>query len=401
MGNGQANTAGNPVSAARDWQRPVRLAGLGSKTLRSCCWVALSVFLWGAGAAEVILAYRLAPAVSQTHQTEDPRVEIEVVFDPRAPLRNGAEWAKMLSEAGFDRVVMRKATPNDELGWEKREFAGRSHWTLRAGIVRNRLILPGWEAGQNQRAQIRDWLTEWKRKARSLPEGANPSVDQFADQGDRPFGLNDRELVDLAEQLAAPVTTSTAGKTGPETWQILQAASPILLVPTPDSAKAMVSPPDVDMELKGLSTGTAMAAFARPLGLVLVPGKSTTGQFQLTLQSAGKPPEYWPIGWPTGQALIDRATSAMRRVDVDLRGQTVAEAFRLLSQRANVPILLDRNSLLAAGRDVDQQLTNVVARDKTIRSVMTLLATERRPAMRIEIREDEAGTAFFWISARP
>ena len=289
------------------------------------------------------------------------RIEIEVVFDPRARLQNGAQWAKMLSDVGFDRASLRQATASDEIGFQQKAFAGRPMLMVTGGIVRDRLVLPGLEARLTQPDLVRQWLAALRQGQLGGPsqEEVAGAIAPEPAAHDQPFGLSDQELVELAEHLSAPVSVSTASLKNSERLEALQRTSPVMLVPSLDTAKALARESNVAMELKGLSVGTALAAFGRPLGLVLVPEKSASGQLHLSLQPSAIPAEYWPVGWPTQLELVDLAPQMGQHVDLDLRGQTMAEACQLVAGQAGVPVLLDRNSLLAGGVDVDQKVSGL------------------------------------------
>lgn len=321
------------------------------------------------------------------------RIEIEVVFPPPRPPLDGARWAQVLSECGFDRAVLRKATPVDEIQATLGVVAGRQTLQITAGLHQGRLLLPGASFRLNEPEAIRDWVALQKQV-----RPASEEMESVANSEVVAFGLNAIELVELEQQLSKELTESTLRMTQQDRWSTLQSTSSILLIPSRDSALAMVQAEPVSMELRGLSVGTALAAFGRPLGLVLVPGKSSSGQFQLEFQRSDKPDEYWPIGWPTDQPLVELTPGMFRQTTLDLRGQTVAEALQVIAKQSGVPILLDRNSLLKNGIDVDQRTTRVTVDRQTFHKAMKSVASECRADVQIECRLDEAGKAFFWIS---
>lgn len=330
----------------------------------------------------------------QASAQQDPvtlphRIELEVIYDPRSAPRNGGQWAEYLTEAGFDRVVLRRDQVQDRVGVEVREVLGRVTLQVTGALDGDRLQLPNLEIRMGEGKKLNQWLAKLKA------EGPDALIPKIA------FGLDAEALVQLNDQMATPVTESTIRLKRSQVIEMLQQTSPILIVPTAASAPALQNEPNMPLELKGLSLGTALAAYLRPLGLVAVPSKRGDAVV-VQIQPSADPPEYWPVGWPIeddplNAAPVDLTPALFQDNDIDFRGQTVREALRLIQLKTNVPILIDDNTLLRRRIDFDRRVAPSVKPGITYRRAISELISEPSPAAAIEFRRDEAGTAFLWI----
>ncbi len=314
------------------------------------------------------------------------RVELEVVYNPRVPPRDGGRWAQFLTEAGFDRVVLRSEKATDQVDVQTKKILGKVTLVVTGMLVGDQVVLP------KQRFSLRDAdaVGGWVRGLKS--EGPRALEEKVA------FGLLADELVALSEKLAAAIRNSTTDLKLNPFLGLIQKDGQVIVMPTASSALVMDQESPIAMQLQGLSVGTGLAAYLRPMGLVMVPSRTSSGSIVLQIRPAKEPEEYWPVGWPTDGSLVDRAPRLLEKFEANFQGQTVAEALQLVEIKSGVRILLDHNTLLRRRIDFNKRKATLRRPSISFRSAVGELVSAQQPSGVVELRMDEAGTPFLWIN---
>ncbi len=245
------------------------------------------------------IALALCGAVSA-----EPRIEIEVCTEPGYPLTGARHWNEMLGELGLASVRIRGAKPGDEpaikTSGKEPSLTYRVTGILTAD---DKLVLPRGRFTKSDRGRLAAWLEKLKAGGE---EGV--TVKPAA------FGLLPSQLVKVHEALAVPVRFSTAGKPPRDVARQIAEGLALKFISDTTSQKALGTQEPVADELEGLTSGTALAAVLRPLGLVLVPEKSGS-DLRLRITDSRSANEHWPVGWPSK----------------DNPGQTLPELFKFLN----------------------------------------------------------------------
>jgi hypothetical protein len=130
--------------------------------------------------------------------------------------------------------------------------------------------------------------------------------------------------------------------------QIAQALqNPLAFEPGATRALAEVT---LAEEFQNVARGTALAAIARPAGLVLRPAQQGSGiEYRLERPRAGA--EVWPIGWPPKGRKNDAMPALFEILNAEITQIPVSEALAAIEPRLKVPFLFDRNALALHGID--------------------------------------------------
>jgi hypothetical protein len=160
--------------------------------------------------------------------------------------------------------------------------------------------------------------------------------------------------------------------------------------------KALDTSELVNEDLIGISSGTALAAVLRPLGLVLTLTRTERGDPYLRIADSRDAKEHWPVGWPSKKPARDTLPDLYKFLNVEVKDTPVGESLEAVRARLNVPLLVDQNSL--ARQDVDLKTTKV-----TLPKMNTFYASilERllfQAKLKYEVRVDEAGQPFLWVT---
>jgi len=315
----------------------------------------------------------------------EPRVELEVILEGGAIPTDAAQWSKMLDEAGFSSVRLRSGKASESPSLQSGSGGTKSYRVVGLLNANNQLVLPKGRFGLGDRARIEEWL----RKLRDSGEEGilvKPTA----------FGLLPRELVAVHEALAVPVKTLTAGKQPREIAK--QIAGGLSLKFTTDGAgqQALAADEPIVDELEGLSSGTALAALLRPLGLVMVPEKAE-GELRLRISTMQAAKEHWPVGWPPKGNPRETLPELFKTLNVEIDQAPVAELLKAVGGRIKSPVLIDHNALAAAQIDLATAKVGLPLTKTYYDRILDRLLFQAK--MKYELRVDEAGKPFLWITA--
>ena len=165
-------------------------------------------------------------------------------------------------------------------------------------------------------------------------------------------------------------------------------------------------------ELKGISSGTALAMILRPCGLVMRPEKPR-GQaiaFRIVVADAdafaqstlgktsGPDPNQknWPIGWEPEKSPGEVAPSLMETLNAEIAGYSLEEAFAAITPRLKVPLYIDHASLAAHHIDPAKVQVKLPARKVSYKRLLDRVLTQAHVGC--TIRVDESGSPFLWVT---
>ena len=322
--------------------------------------------------------------VAATVFAAEPRIELEVILESGFIPTDAAKWSKMLDAAGFSSVRLRSGKNSESPTVETRSGSVASYRVVGVLNANNQLTLPQGRFGLSDRARIEEWL----RKLRDNGE-EGITVKPTA------FGLLPRELVAVHESLAVPVKGSTLGKQPRDVAK--QIAAGLTLKFTTDGAgqQALAAEEPIAEELEGLSSGTALAAILRPLGLVMAPEKSGK-ELRLRISTMQAAKEHWPVGWPPKGNPRETLPELFKTLNVEIDQTPVGEVVTAVAGRLKSPVLLDHNSLAAAQIDPATAKVGLPQTKTYYDRVLDRLLFQAR--LKYDLRVDEAGKPFLWIT---
>ena len=307
-------------------------------------------------------------------------IRFELVTEAGFPITGAQRWMETLSKLDVDGVRIRSAGPADTPSINE---SGNNIRVVGVLTARNTLRLPGGNFSMSDQAGIARWIKRTKRDGEP-----NKQPDQAA------FGLTSHELVALHQALGAPVSVKTKGQ--PIDKVVRSIASKLRFDVTASESVDFTlkqSEPVLD-ELKGMSSGTALASALRPKGLVLVPKNSPTLELMITdVRSA---PESWPIGWPAEKETRELVPKFYDFVPVEILEQPIGDVLNVLQPRVKVPFLFDYNGLAREQIDLKTKKVSFPSRRTFYKKVIDQLLF--RAKLKEEVRVDEAGKPFLWIS---
>jgi len=313
----------------------------------------------------------------------EPRVDLEVITEAGFVGTDVRAWSEMLTKAGFSSVRV-KGNGNEPPSMLTVGTAAAPAYRV-VGVITaaNQLLLPRGRFGLNDRAQIENWL---RRLRDSGEDGINikPAA----------FGLLPKQLVAVHEALAVPVQGSTLGQSARETAKKIADRLPYKFISDEVAQRALAEGESIADELQGISSGTALAAILRPLGLVMFPEKNGS-DIRLRIATSRDAKEHWPVGWPLKGNPGETLPELFKFLRVNIGDAALSEAITAIASRVNVPVLYDHNALAAARTDLNKKVSLSEANIFYSRALDRLLL---QAGLKYEIRLDEADKPLLWIT---
>lgn len=311
-------------------------------------------------------------------------VTLELLLDDPLAQDQARQWFDALRDVPRVNVRIRSGNPGERPRIEPLgDGASRSYKVVGMLGGRNELIVPGGKFSVRDIAK----LTAWIDKVR---DGGEESV--LAPR--LVFGLTEAQLVGTHDKLSKLVEFSTKGLTAAEVSRRIAEGAGIELESDP-AARATAGEPVPD-ELQGLSTGTALAAALRPAGLVLTLESAPRGGVRYRVRPSREPKEFWPIGWPTKRNLQQLNPDLFKTLQVEIADTPADQALAAVRERIGVRLLFDHNSILQARIDLAEKRVNLPARRTHYHQILQQILFQSD--LKTELREDEAGTLFLWVT---
>ncbi len=332
----------------------------------------------------------LFPAVHGNAQVKR-FVHIEISAGDRAAVRSQQKWMEVLSEVGADRVRSRTSGASGRVEIKESETSLGVLVKVFGRIDRNRLELPGATFGMADRQALEQYVQQLR------DDGAGVALAEK-----KAFGLTSQQLVALSESLAVPLDMETKNRPASEFVDVARRQVSFEFVLDKASRRAIGREEAFPDELQGMSVGTSLAAALRPLGLVLVPRRQPGQETALHLVDAAKAEEYWPVGWPATTVPKRTVPALFDKNALEIRDFPLDKVLSAIQAKSGVPMLLDYKAIAAAGIDLATTKVTFVGNRSSYGFGLRKVLGQTEPRMTYEIRVDDAGRPFLWLTtARP
>ncbi len=324
--------------------------------------------------------------MARCHSAENAAVYLEVATEAGLSLEAPSNWLRALQQLPFESLRIRTARGGDAPRVETRGRGATTSYHV-LGILRtdNQLYLPGGKFRLQDHAGLQRWLSD-------LATGSAANRDE---RSSNEFGLSDKALIDVFDRLAVRVRQPTKDQSPSRVIQQIgrDLTLPLQIDRTVDNR--LRSGERVVDELSGLTSGTALAAVLRPLGLALVP-KDSAGTVRLEVTSARTTEHAWPVGWKTEKPPRDVLPKLFEFLEVEIAKTPLDQALAALQARLQVPFLVDHNALARQQIDLKQIQVNFPAKRSFYQRILDRALYQAR--LEAELRVDEAEQPFLWIS---
>lgn len=329
-----------------------------------------------------------------------PPVELELATERGLQITAPQEWLQLLARIGIEDVRIRGIRSGDVPKISNVGTAQQPRYTV-VGIItaRDQLQLTGGTFSRSQTSQIKDYFDEL---------AADGAESLTATRG--MFDLTVKEIEAVFADLAQPINFETKGKPLRDVLNRLQTRFKARLAIDANADRIIAKADSVADELKGIAAGTGVAMMLRTNGLALRPEKHR-GQdvlYHVTLADddgskrspAGKTDDsqlaQWPVGWEPHGSPYETAPSLFQMLNAEIDGYTLEEALAAIHPRMKIPMFLDRPALAAHKTDLHKVQVRVPKGRTSYKRLIDRALSQGR--LSSQVRVDEAGNAFLWIT---
>jgi hypothetical protein len=334
--------------------------------------------------------------------TAAPPVALEIATERGVQITAPQEWLQLLAGIGIEQVRIRGMEPGDEPRATNAGSPQRPSYRV-LGIIttRDQLRLPGGTFGPGDRAKLKDYFD------RLSADGAESLT---AARGR--FGLTEKELTAAFADLSQSIDFETKGQQPRAVLDQLQKERPGKFEIDPAADNALQDAKPIADEVKGISTGTALAMILRPCGLVMRPEKlrgqavsyrivtadaDAASQSTLGKTSSADPNQKnWPIGWEPEKSPGEVAPSLLETLNAEIGGYSLEEAIGAISPRLKLPLYIDHASLAAHKIDLAKTQIKLPRARMSYKRLLDRVFTQAH--LGCSIRTDESGAAFLWVT---
>ena len=333
-----------------------------------------------------VLAAALAAFFLLTTQplpAAEPRVDLEVALESGAIPTDARAWTDLLTKAGFTSVRIRTtdaANPALEtLGTPQ----APNYKVVGILTTANQLVVPRARFTLNDRAAIEQWL-------KKLRDGGEDGVTI------KPvaFGLLPKQLVEVHQALGARVESSTSGRPSKEVAKQIADRLKYKFIAEGAAQRALASDEPVADELQGVTSGTALAAVLRPLGLAMFPERNGP-DIRLRIAPIRDAKESWPLGWPPQGNPRETLPEFFKYLKVEINNTPLSEVLVAIAGRVKAPLLIDHNALARDRIDLTKPVSYPATSTYYAGALNTMLFSAR---LKYELRVDEAEKPLLWIT---
>ncbi|HTU25847.1 MAG TPA: hypothetical protein VMF30_10640, partial [Pirellulales bacterium] len=294
-------------------------------------------------------------------------------------------WYQLFTDLGVENLRIRGVEAGDEIGIEDRGKPEAPSYKVTGRITANNtLMLPGGKFSARDSVRLKQWLKTLSEQGIDGVTG-KPAL----------FGLTETQYHEVEEDLKRPVDFSTKDLPNGEAVERIGAGLRHSIEIAPD-ARAALAKRTVAEDLAGFSAGTALALVLRPAGLVFAPVRThgTTIAYRVAPPASGH--DAWPVGWTSEKPDRDLLPDLFKFTYVEIDETPVSEAAEAIQQRLKVPFLWDHFAL--DGQGIDPAKTTVKLPTKKLHYGLILSKVLSQAKLQKELRVDEAGKPFLWIT---
>ncbi len=329
--------------------------------------------------------------------SQDRAIQLEIFCDGPLQPAMAQEWGRELNSLRFQSVQIRAGDSADALDVQP---IGNRIYRVSGMLTRgNRILLPGNKSFSLERIRsMKSYLEELIDTLES-----DLATSQATEEAERSGTSAHTETAQdaLFADLAKPVDFTTQGISRQKVLQKLSQQFDSR-VQFPKSIRSAFDEEDIVTEnLDGVARGTALVYLLRYLGYCVVPVREKTETtatrtgwiLRVVVADRVTASEILPVGYPAEKATPD---VLFERFQANVNGATAETALHSLQKRLNIPFLYDYNSM--AGRGIELNSITIRQRSGKFSYKQLLDAVLYQAQLQREVRTDEAGRIFFWIT---
>ncbi len=315
-------------------------------------------------------------------------LQLEILMQPQPLYRVRAqEWGRILQELGYS-PRFRAPEPGEKMRVEQEQERGRLVTRVVGGMTPTGAITIG---GRSYSIADKSALA---KVLQNLKESGSSEAD-----GDPRWSLSEQQFDEVRELMQVPMTGVVRISSLGPTLRSLGLPPDLPITYREDAyqkslAAAPASAPD-EIDLDGVSRGTALALLLAQYGLGFRPIMTRDGGYAVEVAIGGEADGLWPVGWRTQESTPDLVPGYLRSIPFSLEDANVQTVLEAVAGHLELPLYEATFALAKADRVPDAL---VITRDKKMAPFQMLLDVARIHELGFAVRADEAGRIFLWIT---
>ncbi|MFM7058330.1 MAG: hypothetical protein ACKO2P_15545 [Planctomycetota bacterium] len=344
-------------------------------------------------AANSVSAQTPATGISPSSTRISPErvLALEVLIQPQARDRIRAqEWGRLLQEFGYS-PRFRVPAVGEKQRFEEETADGRLRLLVVGGLLADGSIdFGGRRFTLSDGPALDVFLKDLRKHGPGGPAAGNPR-----------WGLTDEQFLAFSGLLRAPVEQPLHFAGPAETVKRLGLPMELSVVFVEESLQASLqSRPETvpeQLDLAGISHGTALAIVLSQYGMGFRPVLTKQGKFVVEIQSGGEADNLWPVGWKTLEPVPDVLPAWLKSIPFSIEDADLSSVVDAVSGKLEIPAYSSAKSLAAAGRSLDELTWS---RSGKLSPFAMLRTVGEKFELGFDVRADEAGRLFLWVTTR-
>lgn len=315
-----------------------------------------------------------------------PPIELELATERGVQITAPREWLQLLADLGITNVRIRTSSGADKPRIDNHGTADEPRFHVVAVLTsHNELLLPGGTFSTRDRRRLSEFFAQL---AADGPESIT------AERGR--FGLTEKQFAAVHADLTQPLAVKTQDQSLAKLLDETQRRFKHRFAHDARATQILRTAPPVSDEVDDLSCGTALAIVLHNAGLALRPEKTPGQPVMLKIVSLESTADAWPIGWESPASPRETAPTLFEFLNVEIEGYTLQEAVDALAPRIKLPIFWNRAALAKYKIDPAKLQVHIPKTRTFYKRILDRALAQGR--LTAQLRVDEAGTAFLWIT---
>jgi hypothetical protein len=322
--------------------------------------------------------------------TADRTLVLEILIQPQPRDRIRAQdWGRSLQQLGYS-PKFRSPMPGEKMRIEESDVDGRPRVLVVAGLNPDGSLEIG-----NRRFSVADG-TAIDSLLQSLKQNGTSGT-----AGNPRWGLSEQQFLDfsrlISDPIEQPVVLSTPAASVKQL--ALPAEIPIMFADQALQASLQQRPESAPMELDltGLSRGTALAVLLSQYGLGFRPALTRQGNFVVEIHPGGEADNLWPIGWKTLEPTPDVLPAWLKSIPFDIQDADLNSLIEAVAEKLRIPVYKSSQKIAAADLALDELTWS---RSGKLSPFNMLRTVGEKFELGFDVRADEAGRLFLWATTR-
>lgn len=330
----------------------------------------------------------VVPEAPNARAQAPARVELTVIYQQGGMLDKPQFWAERLGEAGINNVRLRLQHASDRPGIEVAGTPDRPVYRVTAVLdSQDRLVIENKRFSRGDVGRLAAWLNDLSR--------TRPSGESEEDAAG-PFGLPKSQFDQITVDLSQPVGFSTLGKPRREVLEGLAKRTVYPVWLTPEVLKS-AGDEEMKAELAELSVGTAISYTLRTFNMGFEPKLEPQDKYRYKIIPLSPNVKTWPVGWKAEKPNRELVPKMFEFLNANVEGVPISQVLDVVSKRLGTPFLFDPLSLKK--HELNPETALVTSPSKRTSYAVLLRHVLFQAKMESELRVDDEGKPFFWITS--